>query len=142
MTDDAPVGYRVYALFARTAKLRPDGSVDLTGAFFTGFGAETLPIAEVWHVVGQCRWDDPGQNAYAHTISVGIVPPDDGVVTYSAAAAHQEPWSLPVLADGTMSAFLFGIEVRAQFERLGQYKVAITVDGEQALVLTLDVLGG
>jgi hypothetical protein len=132
-----------YAFFARGfGKATEVGLLNLTDAFFSGITPTTLPSTEQWFVVGECSWN-PGENAQPHTVDVELVSPD-GVeaVEYERVPAHQEPWTLPTLADGSISPLIFVILVRATFREFGQYSAVLTVDGEQARVLKLDVLQG
>jgi hypothetical protein len=132
-----------FAFFARGFdKATEDGLLNLTDAFFSGIAPTTLPSTEQWFVVGECSWN-AGENAQPHTVDVELVSPD-GVepLDYDRVSAHQEAWTLPTLADGRISPLIFVILVRATFREFGQYSVVLTVDGEQAMVLKLDVLQG
>jgi hypothetical protein len=132
-----------FAFFARGFDtVTEDGLLNLTDAFFSGIAPTTLSSTEQWFVVGECSWN-AGENAQPHTVDVELISPD-GVepLEYERVPAHQEPWKLPTLADGRISPLIFVILVRATFREFGQYSAVLTVDGEQTMVLKLDVLQG
>ena len=93
----------LYAFFARGTEQASDYGLNIASAFFSTFAPKTLPCFEQWLVVGECSWL-PGENAVAHTVDVQLVAPE-GVepIQYTTVPAHQEPWTLPPLADGTIS---------------------------------------
>ena len=131
----------VFACLAQGAEMDPPrlvGSRNISGACVAGFEQVVFPYAVDLVLIAQFRFAD--QNA--HAIAVDCVPLAGAAsVGGSFPNVNVEPFSMHTFSDGTLQPETFALPLSFLFLGPGRYDVIITLDGERAAELPLELYG-